>query len=626
MNLFDMQDLFIKNLIHDTIETYSGQWRLVHEAVQNAHDAIQLDPDCREGLVEVDLHLGQNKVRVRDSGKGIPIEEANTLFTLGGTAKSPQELRRLVKGSQGVGIKATVYTSEFFEVESQTTNERWRLRLRDSHRFHEDDFDGSIDDPEELDRGGSRYTEVHYRLADYSVQNFLEEVVADYLAEFVEDGHTPSLVDFGQLKHVLELYFRTQTYLGCVQRLLACNEELKPVTVRVKVYMDDLTLDDHRTRTVAGCEFLSEDDRYGDAITIEFPATYFDFKGWHSTLGGNRADQLFESMAQAIEFPPPEELTKLLIQRFTPGHAEWLLYDVRKDRDTGRSTFVRNEERIAKHANLLQKLNGIYLIIGPRDYERRFLHLSPKHVVSVNGSPTNVLLNAPRRGGELGYLLNTHIVIDLDTTMGYGKRNIPPVVKGQVDAYFADIFPMIRKAAKNIVGRGTPERAPDETLWPKERLFEEYKSGANFMRGGDLPYGMVPAEEQDLICIFHELVGQGHLTGYLPLRTSGVRVYDSAMFIDEKTDATRTWTDIKCVEFKPLLTQLVEDFVEQRKFIEELDLVVVWEIDYAGDEFFVSDMERDGISGFPGVQKRIRSGNNWCQILELKPIVEGLHT
>jgi len=624
MHLFEMQNLFVKNLIRDTIETYSGQWRLVHEAVQNAHDAIQLDPDSASGTIEVDLHVGQNYVRVRDTGKGIPEAEAATLFSLGGTAKSPDDLRKLVKGSQGVGIKATIYTSKYFQVETETCESRWSLRLERCHLFMGDDFDADVGEPHQVPRSDSRFTEVRYALADYSVQDFIEEVVADYLAEFAEDGDEAMLTDVGQLKHVLELYLRTQTYIGCVQRLLESNDELKPINVKVRVFMDDATLEKHKGRIVAGCPFLSDERRYGDALTFEFPATYFDFKQWHSSLGGNKADRVFESMAEAIESPPPEELTKILIQKITPGQAEWLLYDVRKNRDTGRNEFVRNDARIAKHQNLLAKLNGIYLIIGPRDFERRFLNLSAKHVVSVNGSPTNVLLNAPRRGGELGYLLNTHIVVDLDTTMGYGKRNIPPVVKGQVDAYFADIFPMIRKAAKNLVGRGAPEQAPDESLWPKELLFEEYKSASNFMRTVPLCYGMTPTEEQDLICIFHQLIGAGHLEGYKPLRTSGVRVYDSAMFIDNKTDDARSWTDIKNVEFKLRLTDLVSDFIEQHKFIEELDLVVVWEIDYTGDEFFVSDMGRDGIRSFPGVKKRIRSGNRWCQILELKPLVEAL--
>ena len=40
MNLFGIQKDFVKTIIRDTVETYSGQWRLVHEAIQNAHDSI----------------------------------------------------------------------------------------------------------------------------------------------------------------------------------------------------------------------------------------------------------------------------------------------------------------------------------------------------------------------------------------------------------------------------------------------------------------------------------------------------------------------------------------------------------------------------------------------------------
>ena len=49
MNLFELHKEFVKTIIFDTIETYAGQWRLVHEAIQNAHDAIQINSNIRRG-------------------------------------------------------------------------------------------------------------------------------------------------------------------------------------------------------------------------------------------------------------------------------------------------------------------------------------------------------------------------------------------------------------------------------------------------------------------------------------------------------------------------------------------------------------------------------------------------
>ena len=57
MNLFGLQKDFVKTIIRDTVETYSGQWRLVHEAIQNAHDSIQLNPELKRGKIEIQLSV-----------------------------------------------------------------------------------------------------------------------------------------------------------------------------------------------------------------------------------------------------------------------------------------------------------------------------------------------------------------------------------------------------------------------------------------------------------------------------------------------------------------------------------------------------------------------------------------
>jgi len=71
MRLLGLQEQCVRTLIRDTIETYPGQWRLVHEPVQNSHDAIQLNEAITEGLIAIDLHVGQNSVVITDNGRGV---------------------------------------------------------------------------------------------------------------------------------------------------------------------------------------------------------------------------------------------------------------------------------------------------------------------------------------------------------------------------------------------------------------------------------------------------------------------------------------------------------------------------------------------------------------------------
>jgi len=50
-------------------------------------------------------------------------------------------------------------------------------------------------------------------------------------------------------------------------------------------------------------------------------------------------------------------------------------------------------------------LNGVYLLIGPSPYFKKFLHLSAKQLISINGLPTNIGLNPATSSGKLGYLV-----------------------------------------------------------------------------------------------------------------------------------------------------------------------------------------------------------------------------
>ena len=80
INVFELQYEFVKTIILDTIETYSGQWRLVHEAVQNAHDAIQKNPNVERGKITIGFFFENDTVRVADNGIGIDIKKFGNIF------------------------------------------------------------------------------------------------------------------------------------------------------------------------------------------------------------------------------------------------------------------------------------------------------------------------------------------------------------------------------------------------------------------------------------------------------------------------------------------------------------------------------------------------------------------
>jgi len=623
VRLFGLQADYVKILITDTIETYSGQWRIIHEAIQNSHDAIQLRDDIDQGKITVDLYVGTNKVVVTDNGKGIPIEEYETIFTLGGTVKNKPQLRKILKGSQGVGIKATVFTSEFFEIKTNHAPGAWSKRVEDCWRFSELDFKDDIGEAQTQECNSSTCgTTISYSLHDYSVTDFLEEIMSEYCNELGID----EIRSEKQFLDLIELYFRTQTYLGCIQSLLGIGVPRKPIRVIVNIRFDHGTLAEYRRAAIGQCLFLSDDKYHGRKLKCEFPAIYSDFLDLHKALArSEKVDRLFEHVSEVIENPPDPNLKKILIQKITSEQTKLLLSKAKPDSNTGRAQLREDRERLKKHRRLLDRLNGIYLVIGPRPYLRKFLRLSPKQLISANGLPTNIVLNPPRGVGELGYLLNIHFIMDIDTTLGYGKRNIPSVVKGQADAFFADAFGILRRLARAIVGEREAIEPP-QGVWDKEKEYETYKAPDNPFRDMDLPIKLPPEEEQDVICLFHELLGSGKLIGYFPFRASINRTYDALMYVSTTADGeiptTIGWRDLKTVEFKVRSSGIIEDLLAGTKSLQDIELVVVWEDDYEGDtEYTMSSLERDGIKPLPDAHKRIRLGTQSCQVIILKKLL-----
>jgi hypothetical protein len=66
---------------------------------------------------------------------------------------------------------------------------------------------------------------------------------------------------------------------------------------------------------------------------------------------------------------------------------------------------------------------------------------------------------------------------------------------------------------------------------------------------------------------------------------------------------------LKKIEFKKRLSELINDFTEESKFLSEIDLAICWENDCEEEgEYNITSLERDNIKPFPGATLRIRKG------------------
>ena len=625
MNLFGLEENFVKTIIRDTVETYSGQWRFVHEAIQNAHDGIQLNSEIERGKVEIDLHVGSNTVSVKDNGIGIPIDNFSKVFLIGGSDKTDEHLRKILKGSQGVGIKSTLFTSKTFKVESVHEEYAWDYEVIDCYKFNEPNFNVDIEPPipePSHSKSGSIFT---YSLHDYTVQDFLNDVVNEYC----EETSREELQNVAELKVVIEIYFRTKTYLGCVQSMLGVNQNLKPIDVEVKLHFDSPSLEHHKGIDIPSCSFISDESYYRKEIGHTFLGKHIDVLEMHHNVSRrNQVDRVYTDFEDVLSNPPDQTLKKLLVQKLDQDTVKRLLDKPRRDRQTRELFFEPNPTLLHKHRTVLEKINGMYLVIGQRTYLAQYFHIEPKQHISINGLPTNISLNLPH--GALSYLNNVYIVLDADYTLGFGKRNLPSRSKGIIDAFFVDAWNMLRSVAPLIVGQREGTDPSQFSVWNKEAELENYKDRDNLLGTLPLFFKTMPKEEQEVIALFFELIGRKLLKGYFPFRVGGNRAtYDALFYIDqdegERLPRNIRPSQLKTVEFKFQLSGLIQDFMDEAKFLSEIDLVVCWENDCEDDlEYNIHSLERDGIPPLPGAELRIHKGTHTCQVLVLKEFIESL--
>jgi hypothetical protein len=448
--------------------------------------------------------------------------------------------------------------------------------------------------------------------------------------EYLDETQSDNINDVQGLQNTLETYFRTKTYLGCVLRLLGSQKELKPIGVTLSVHLDFPAIADHKKIKIVGCDFLSSPEHHGKAYTQEFAGQYLDALSLHASLDKNhKADKLFQHFEEVITSPPDPTLRKVLIQKFDKESVKRLLFRIKRDPESNANILEPNADAAKKHKRALEYVNGMYLVISQRAYMGKYFHMGPRQIISVNGLPTNISLGTPR--SALGYLANVHLVLDVHCTLGFGKRNIPGRTKGIIDAFYADAWAMLRRICPAIVGVREGKDPTDLTVWDKEKEYEAYGSTDNIFRDLPLLFKTTPKEEQEVIALFFELIGRKILKGYFPFRVGGNRATYDALFYFADESISRppkkfSPRELRTVEFKYRLSEILVDFGNQEKFLDDIDLLICWENDCTEDtsEYNIHSLEREGIQPLPGAQFRIQKGTKFCQVLVLKDFVGSL--
>lgn len=200
----------------------------------------------------------------------------------------------------------------------------------------------------------------------------------------------------------------------------------------------------------------------------------------------------------------------------------------------------------------------------------------------------------------IGYQANAHIIVHFsDGNPDMGRKVFQPELKTLADAFGVRAVTTFKKylaLLRSDVGAG--QAAPTKALWDWKTAQVKFRdsNGLAFNFGGrELSLVSAPQQEQDVVALFHELLGHGALHGYRILATSSHDRYDS-LFVtyndrqrDSFSDSIPLGVSVssifgqesepKVLEYKYDFEDLVDDFSKDVKSSQDIALAVAWRAD-----------------------------------------------
>lgn len=120
----------LRNAIRHAIDKYDNSWIVIHETVQNSIDAIDANERVDSGHIHITFDLDSYTVEIEDNGVGFPHEEELIIPNLG-----TKDSQVHSKGYSGIGLKAVVFSSSYFRINSIHDEKIWGIEIKNAYEF-----------------------------------------------------------------------------------------------------------------------------------------------------------------------------------------------------------------------------------------------------------------------------------------------------------------------------------------------------------------------------------------------------------------------------------------------------------------------------------------------------------
>ena len=575
------EDELLREQATNILDTYSHPWDILAEALQNSVDAIEKgasNSSDSPNYIGVVFDARSRSIEVSDTGSGMSADILKkVLIPNFGTKRNAADSR----GEKGLGLSFILLSCNRFRLES---------------------CDGEQTTYIEVDRANDWVKKkTSSRLAFQNTQitgpkQFqLSKTYTRIWAELVTmpDDNTEDLFEYN--KQRISYALRSKTAVGNTFPLF--NDGKQPSTqIRVELkYVDK-----------DGIEGPYEDVPYCYAAPDEFLRPQ-DVGSW-------------------------QDVSKDIVQRKK--------IRVKAVKANG-TTKTESGQTIKWYAFISSRttFDDISTTRGLQSKERN--DIEPGIFVLTRTMPTAIQIPPPR-SQQAAYWASYFILLEYDNLkLDMGRKHI----RGRANAMLRDVaLRSIFDETVNSLPQFISKAVQPFKLLDKENNLDELKSKSRMAEDlglSQIPYLKIPAEEQDVISLFHELLGNGLLRGYRTYRSAINEQYDA--FINYKPDPTVLGDILKkskvpisgydlFAEFKFEASRILPDY-ETIKNPRDIKLLICWQLDtkpFTDQHVTVAKLE-PGDSHFHGVSHELEfpvsfafADNNILPVICLKSFVEML--
>jgi len=558
-----------KRIVHNILKSYTGYYDLFSELIQNSLDAVQARQLQENGSYEpqiwISIDIPSGRVRIVDNGLGMTQSEFKFCLRPSVSFKRQAELR----GCKGVGATFLAYGFSFIKLQSKKDGCALGAILRQGRQWAED-ASGTVPRPC-LEALQFDVPELSTQPAGTSVEIIVGQSAGERPRHLGWIGAQTAEQWFDVLRIKTPLggvYLSTPPFCPTVHLNVVSAEGVhsKLSSARAEYYYPH-ELPNLKTKSLG-------DIKSAMAKITGDPGTVF------TKLGGEykRLDCIYEIWGKdkILEENSPfaatlDEESRVIIEQHNV-----ILY----------ACFLRSAKLWGEFNDDVLKLRkGQKIIRGGLQIASDFMPQGDLSIIPLTST--------------IGYQANSHVVVHFtngDPDMG--RKTFQPELTALAQALAVRAVNTMKKFLQHMkpdTGAGTI--TPDKELHDWKRRQEDYRerNPLSFVHDGEqLALVSIPKQEQDVIALFHELIGLGILKSYRFFGTSQSDRYDSLFYMDYRNEDNALFdvesgrlgisrsfalpyqTEPKVLEYKYTFDSLLSDFEKEEKFARQIDFVVAW--------------------------------------------------